>query len=582
MTNAYLSGLRTALVAMAVLAVAVVPLSGALAEQPLAGPSSTSGVSFRDSSETPDQQADLNRPNRGKQYARSGYVWPYEFGPRYGVSDPAEPGVLVTTSGQFQLRGPLAIPQALRTDVKLKSISAQVFAIAFDPEQPEDDLARLIASQGGRVLESPSAGILVAMLNGRAYDAVRGAGGVLAVEPYHPAFKLDPTIGRTPLPDPLKAVSDVYELEILTWAGEDAARVAEAVTELGGYVKAAANDVIVADVHRNFLDRVAGLEPVRAVFERLPLHPHSEETTTTIQTGQYNGGEIPYIDAGVDGGGGGVHQAQVLMVLDSGIQLDAGDLSDTRASAGSAGSAHRKVRVHQSASQWSATGGQGDLLGCDAPAQGGFTHGHVVAATALGNATENLPGGYGTQWNATDQFGNLWKLDGVAPHALLIAYDAQITPPNASCADPLLDGIFPGDIYNASGVGVARGSLKMSHDDPLPGGGTGARVANFSWGSNANVYSSNAQDVDLFLRDVKDSLVLISAGNNSVDEDANGFPDPETLGTPGNTKNGLSIGASRNANVGTGPESRAAFSSVGPAVNTTVNRIAPQLMAPGD
>ncbi len=69
--------------------------------------------------------------------------------------------------------------------------------------------------------------------------------------------------------------------------------------------------------------RIAGLEPVRMVYETLPLRTRAEETTTTLQTGQYNAGATPYHDAGIDGSGTGIGSPQILMVLDTGIQLDA-------------------------------------------------------------------------------------------------------------------------------------------------------------------------------------------------------------------------------------------------------------------
>jgi hypothetical protein len=318
-----------------------------------------------------------------------------------------------------------------------------------------------------------------------------------------------------------------------------------------------------------------------------------------MQTGQYNGGAIPYHTAGIRGGGlalcagdlstacdlntdngnecagigdGSCLGPQTIMVLDSGFQIDAGDLSDTRTDAGTVGTAHRKVRVLESTNQFGA-GGQGDTLGCDAPAQGGFTHGHVVAATAVGWGTD-VTMDYGAGWNAFDQQNNPWNLDGVAPEGLVIAYDASVTPPNGSCSDPLVDGIFPGNLWSAGNFG----SLGVSYN-------AGARIVNFSWGSNSNTYGANAKDIDDFIFTNPDAMVFVAAGNAGADnipQGGDGVPDTLTLGTPATTKNGLAIGASRNANTVNSPESRAFFSSVGPVVGTTVNRIAPQLMAPGD
>ena len=105
-------------------------------------------------------------------------------------------------------------------------------------------------------------------------------------------------------------------------------------------------------------------------------------------------------------------------------------------------------------------GGVGDALGCDAGPQGGFTHGHVVAATALGNASD-VAASYGAGWLATDNLGARWKLDGVAPHARLVLYDAQVTPSTLSCADPSRNALSVGTLYldNTPGVGVAGGRV---------------------------------------------------------------------------------------------------------------------------
>ena len=100
------------------------------------------------------------------------------------------------------------------------------------------------------------------------------------------------------------------------------------------------------------------------VLENTPWMLLGEETTTTMQTGGYNQGATPYHDAGIDGGGGGgsygfcslapnvgcttiggdsctggqgtcdTDTAQILTIVDTGIQLDAGDLSNERADAG--------------------------------------------------------------------------------------------------------------------------------------------------------------------------------------------------------------------------------------------------------
>ena len=223
------------------------------------------------------------------------------------------------------------------------------------------------------------------------------------------------------------------------------------------------------------------------------------------------------------------------MVLDSGLSLDGGDLSDTRTDAGTPGPNHRKVREYSSTNQF---GGQGDSSGCDAPPQGGFTHGHVVASTALGAGTTVGSGYGGAGWNAFDPQGNAWEIDGVAYDAVLVSYDGSVTPPNGSCSDPGQGGIFAGDLYNPSapvngacpGAATCPGSLGKSYEE------FGARVSNLSFGSQDNSYSVADIDVDNYILLKQDAMVFISAGNYSTDIDPPGgdqIPDSLTLGSPG-------------------------------------------------
>jgi hypothetical protein len=415
----------------------------------------------------------------------------------------------------------------------------------------------------------------VTRLTAGAYTRIQNMPGLLRLEPYHPALKLDPSIGRTPLLNPLKALSEVYDLHVRLFEGEQPEIVAEALMKLGGNVTSIEPDAVIVELHRSQLAAVAAMEPVRMISERLPLSVHSEETTTTMQIGRWGQGAIPYHDAGIDGSGNGLPgtSSQILMVLDSGIQIDAADLSHTRTSSGTAGPTHRKVLHYGSTGPF---GGSGDTMGCDALPSGGYTHGHFAAVTALGNATD-VPTGYGDGWLAENPTipGQTWKLDGVAPGAKLVAYDASPTPSTTSCADPetgSTEAVSPGDLYSAP----SSGSLAVAYSS------YDAKTANFSWGIDSNTYDGWAQDIDDFLDDHRDAMVFTSAGNAGLDEDPeDGVPDQFSIGTPGTFKNGLAIGASRNADdPGYGPNSRAYASSVGPVV--TSNRIAPQLMAPGD
>ncbi len=95
----------------------------------------------------------------------------------------------------------------------------------------------------------------------------------------------------------------------------------------------------------------------------------------------------------------------------------------------------------------------------------------------------------------------------------------------------------------------------------------GAGVHNNSWGSDsAGAYGGSDIDVDAAARRLRELLVVIAAGNSGAGAN--------TVGSPGNNKNGLTVGALGNGN----SLGIASFSSRGP---TDDNRIKPDIVAPG-
>ncbi len=137
----------------------------------------------------------------------------------------------------------------------------------------------------------------------------------------------------------------------------------------------------------------------------------------------------------------------------------------------------------------------------------------------------------------------------------------------------------------------------------------GARIHTNSWGSSVSgEYTQASQEVDLFMWEHPDMLILFSAGNSGIDSDENGVIDPDSIGSPATAKNCLTVGASENdrgetfgvspyLNWGSGSwlalypvnpikddymasnsQGIAAFSSRGP---TDDGRIKPDVVAPG-
>jgi subtilisin family serine protease len=77
--------------------------------------------------------------------------------------------------------------------------------------------------------------------------------------------------------------------------------------------------------------------------------------------------------------------------------------------------------------------------------------------------------------------------------------------------------------------------------------GDGARIHTNSWGSTAaGAYTSSSEEVDEFVWDHKDFAILFSAGNEGVDNDADGVIDRYSAGSPGTAKNCITVGASEN------------------------------------
>lgn len=136
----------------------------------------------------------------------------------------------------------------------------------------------------------------------------------------------------------------------------------------------------------------------------------------------------------------------------------------------------------------------------------------------------------------------------------------------------------------------------------------GARVHTNSWGSPQNLgqYSSMSAQVDEFMWNNQDMLIIFAAGNSGQDGNRDGMIDEGSVSSPGTAKNVLTVGASENLEAKGGiqkpvgqlrggsnkwgvepiasdklsdnPNGIAAFSSRGPTLD---GRIKPDIVAPG-
>lgn len=135
----------------------------------------------------------------------------------------------------------------------------------------------------------------------------------------------------------------------------------------------------------------------------------------------------------------------------------------------------------------------------------------------------------------------------------------------------------------------------------------GARIHSNSWGTaNNGQYTADSHEVDTFMWNNRDMLILFAAGNEGVDGDSDGEVDLDSLCDPGTAKNVLTVGASennRNPQIGdtygawwpadfpvppifndpmaNNVNGMAAFSSRGPPDAPVAGRIKPDIVAPG-
>ncbi len=134
----------------------------------------------------------------------------------------------------------------------------------------------------------------------------------------------------------------------------------------------------------------------------------------------------------------------------------------------------------------------------------------------------------------------------------------------------------------------------------------GAQLHTNSWGANGgSAYTTYSQDVDEYMWNHPDFLILFAAGNDGTDLDADGVIDRYSIASPATAKNCLTIGASEgdrpggtgadilwgthdpldypanpihNDHVSNNDRGMAAFSSRGPCLD---GRYKPDLVAPG-
>jgi len=388
--------------------------------------------------------------------------------------------------------------------------------------------------------------------------------GVVWAGPMLPALKVDPNIHAELTQGNLVSALGIERLSMTldSSAGPMAARSAIAaiaglsdvsVTEVAGELRATARfDASAAgrDLLVQAIDALALRDDVLSVSFLKPVYSRNSQGHWLHQgnvSAQY-----PIWDKGIYGCG------QVVGELDTGLYVDNVAFADSSQSlaisvcnsgascaAIAANNDHRKVIAYY---KWSGASGSSWA--------DGHGHGTHVAGSIVGNNNGVNPGQDCSTLTAPSGTSDLV---GMAPYAKLVMQEA------GSGLEYLNN--YNGSTYHAVDTAYQNGA--RIHSNSWGGGCTNMFGACIS--GCTVPYDEFSRDADRVAKDRQDMLVVFAAGN-----DATACPNGNNVGSPGNAKNVLTIGATGRGSSGNG---MASFSSRGPALDS---RTKPDLTAQGN
>ena len=396
--------------------------------------------------------------------------WPYATGPSYGAIAEdrlLDSRVIRLGVGSFDSRGTgLALPAPLRLSAEEASRPGAPWIVQL--EGPITEAKKDALRARGVTLYEYVANNAFLVRTGNP-STLAGLPGVLWAAPYHPGYRIEPSLGKAPTWDAQETRNETIAARVLLFEPAERAGAVRALEALGASIDRETTfhpgepaDRVYFTARPEALLAASRLDAVRWV-EETPRHGFvmNAETHVFMQSGGIASG-TPLWDAGVTG------STQILGVMDSGCDVDTILLSNTATDAGTPGPTHRKVIAYTPY-------GGGDLQSC-----GNYTHGTNTTQCAVGNRSD---------------FGQDGILDGVAKGAKLVFQDVGPT----SQIDCALGGIS------------TPSSLVPAWDEVRSKGGHlfNASLAICNYGT----YGSHALDIDTYMWDHKDFLAFFSGGN---------------------------------------------------------------------
>lgn len=387
--------------------------------------------------------------------------------------------------------------------------------LALFGDTPAESARRLLDRAGAKIVATLSDGTFLVRMADRERVQLAADPGCLGVEPWEPAYKLSSTIDRS--------APGRTALTALLFPDVDAEAVSAMLAALGATEvsvhRNGVNSLVRFELDRQRITDAAGLTDVTWIEPTPRDSILNDQAQWVVQTNTPDSRRV--WDVGLRG------QGQVLMTSDSGIRTNHEMFHDPSFDFTDFGDypEHRKVIAYKRGSDNALV-----EFGDDA---GSNYHGTHTAGTVAGNndPTTNLP------------------YDGMAKDAKLYFMDLAGTYSYGSIAPPadLNDLFLPSYVGNAAGA---------------------ARISSNSWGASVQgFYTLASMQVDQFMWDHPDYLILFANGNIGI----NG-----SVSAPASAKNCVSVGGTGNGDART---SLYPASSRGP---TSDLRRKPTIAAPGD
>ncbi|MFH1502111.1 MAG: S8 family serine peptidase [Candidatus Eisenbacteria bacterium] len=323
----------------------------------------------------------------------------------------------------------------------------------------------------------------VVRMTPEARASLAGSPDVVWTGPYHPAYKLSPTIGKHEFRHPRRAADSFLTLRVRVF--DDPEGTAGRVTALGGEILESVDDgfqkLLVVHAAPALVTELARIDDVWWIEEKPEFYLMNDQTRWVVQSNI--SASTPVWDKGLHGEG------EIVGVMDSGLDYNSCWFRETGSAA--PGPSHRKVI------DYSLYGGAA-YDGCD------VGHGTHVCGTLAGDQSYINAGNY--DYNG-------------------MAYKAQL----------ILQDVGVDDEWSCTvGQVAVPASCIAAYTDAY---NKGARIHSNSWGSTENSYDSYASGVDNFMWSHPDFLIVFAAGNAG--------PDAATVSYPGTAKNCITVGATR-------------------------------------